>query len=226
MGFIIAPNVWHAIVGFMQSSNRLACLKLRVSGGQVAIISAYAPHSGHSFDSRQLFFEQLGTMIDKTSANGMKVVMGDMNARLLSQLPGEEDCIGEHVLGTGRLRAELGSNRDLLLELCAAHLLAVANTFFPQAPSQLATFRNIGTEKNLPIAPSTHAQLDYLLVPVHRLAQVSHVASDPSEPLASHHYPVIASLDIAIPPRQRQVPKHKFDRVALQDDTTARHFAI
>ena len=55
VGFIIAPSIRDSIIGFLQRSNRLACIKLRVERGRAAIISAYAPHSGWSFDVRQSF---------------------------------------------------------------------------------------------------------------------------------------------------------------------------
>ena len=63
VGFIIAPWIRHAVCGFLQFSNSLACIKIRVTGGQLAIISAYAPHSGYPFDARQAFSRILVTCI-------------------------------------------------------------------------------------------------------------------------------------------------------------------
>ena len=115
VGFIIAPWLRKAVVGFLQQSNRLACLKLRVPHGQISIITAYAPHSGWAFDSRQAFFEDLGVMFTKTSVNGARFVFGDFNARIGHRIPGEEAFIGDYTFGNHRVHGELGSNRSLLI---------------------------------------------------------------------------------------------------------------
>ena len=98
VGFIIAPWAVQSVVGFLQYTNRVACLKFRVPGGKVGIISAYAPHDGHSFDKRQSFFEDLGSTYQRTSVNLGKFIFGDLNSSLFAQLPGEEPFIGDHLL--------------------------------------------------------------------------------------------------------------------------------
>ena len=134
VGFIIAPAARDSVIGFLQRSNRLACIKLRVEKGRAAIISAYAPHSGHSFDSRQSFFSDLQDIVTKTSVNGMKCIFGDFNARPGHAMPGEEAMIGDHTFGNHSAHTELGSNRALLLEFCEAHSLAIGNTFLQLCP--------------------------------------------------------------------------------------------
>ena len=84
------------VQGFLQFSNRLACVKLRVPQGMVAIVFAYAPHAGYDSDVRQPFHEDVGNMCRKTSVNGMRVICGDLNSRLQKRLPGEEAFLGEH----------------------------------------------------------------------------------------------------------------------------------
>ena len=103
---------------WLQQSTRLACLKLRMPQGKLAIISAYAPF-GYPFDERQRFFEDLGTMCRKTSVNWLKYVFGDVNSRIHRQVPGEETVIGEHAFGDPSAELGLGSNNELLLEVCA-----------------------------------------------------------------------------------------------------------
>ena len=128
VGFIVAPGARPAIAGFLQLSSRIACLKMRVAGGKLSMISAYAPHEGHSYDQRQQFYSELDSAYAHTSANGLRLVFGDFNSRFHRQQPGEEDIIGGHVFRTDRPIVP-NSNRELLLELCASHSLAVANSF-------------------------------------------------------------------------------------------------
>ena len=49
VGFLIAPYARAFMIGFMEHSDRLATLRLRVSGGQFGVIAAYAPHNGLDF---------------------------------------------------------------------------------------------------------------------------------------------------------------------------------
>lgn len=124
------------MIGFLQRSSRLFCLKLRVPGGKMALISAYAPHSGWPFDSRQDFFHQLADMYQRTSINVPKLILGDLNARILRRLPGEGTIIGGPMFGTPTAALRLASNRELLLETCAALDVVVANTFFVKPPEE------------------------------------------------------------------------------------------
>ena len=50
VGFIVLPRCAAAIKSFKQVSDRICCIKLRVCGGVVGIITAYAPHNGRPLD--------------------------------------------------------------------------------------------------------------------------------------------------------------------------------
>ena len=41
---------------FAEHNDRIAYLKLRNSGGQLGVISAYAPHGSHEYELKQSFF--------------------------------------------------------------------------------------------------------------------------------------------------------------------------
>ena len=216
VGFIVSPRARHAVYGFLQLSSRIACLKVRVRGGKLALLSAYAPHSGRPFDERQRFFTQLDQAYQRTSVNGMRLVFGDLNARLHIRLPGEEDLIGDFVYETGRAATERNSNRELLVELCTSHSLAIVNTFLNVPIESRVTYRNLGVPPMEAVTPGRFGQLDVLLTPQQDLHQVTDVRSYRSEPLASQHFVVIAEIDGALPPREPGMPRVRIDRDALK----------
>ena len=224
VGFIIAPWARHAVYGFVQLSSRVACLKLKVRNGKIALISAYAPHSGRAYDERQNFHAQLDRAYQRTSVNGPRIVFGDLNARLHTCLPGEGDVIGDFVFRTGRAVEELSSNRELLLELCTSHSLAVANTFMDTPLEGQLAYRNLGVPSMEAVTPARFGQLDLLFMPPDELHRVENVRSYRSEPLASQHFMVIAEIDVALPARTTGPKRQRIDRVALKKSTVGQTF--
>ena len=89
-------------------------------------------------------------------------------------------------------------NRDLLMERCMTHSRAVANMFCPTPPEAKATFHEPGTPPMSPISENGFNMLDLVLVPQDSLHMVAQVQSDRLVPVASHHFPVVASLNISL----------------------------
>ena len=94
VGFIVSPALRSSILGFCQATSRYTCLKVRSSGGKIAIVSAYAPQSGRPFEERFSFFQDLLHFWKSISSHGPKFLLGDFNARLYQQFAGEEEIFG------------------------------------------------------------------------------------------------------------------------------------
>ena len=112
-----------------------------------------------------------------------------------------------------------------LLEFCEAHSLAIGNTFCNCAHDDRATYRHIGTSIVEPITERKHLQLDLGIFPQEFIDDVDYIRSDHMEPLASHHFVVLAQLNVAL------LEKHKpaerlllYDRSALKDTAVSAAF--
>ena len=55
VGYMVAPWMRKSIVSFCQSSSRMASLKIRIEGGKMSIVTAYAPTHTYEFSERQDF---------------------------------------------------------------------------------------------------------------------------------------------------------------------------
>ena len=196
------------------------------SHGRLALVNAYAPNSGYSFDSRQSFFKDLGSAFRRTSVNGMKLVCCELNARIQKQLPGEDTYFCKYVLGRQNADLDSGSNRELLLEFCAANEMYVANTFFDHAPEHQATFRNVGTPPGSVISSSSYTTLDFVLARRTDHERITDIQSHVDEPLASHHFAVVAKLSesLASNVRNTTASVRKKDCSALRSPEVARFF--
>ena len=99
VGFVVAPTLVRNVVGFDQHSSRMASLKLRVQDGVAVLFSVYAPHNMKDLASRMNFYDCLHELYHKTSVNGPVLIFGDLNARLGTRHPGEDEVMGAHGYG-------------------------------------------------------------------------------------------------------------------------------
>ena len=226
VGFIMSPSMRRSIIGFCQLSERLASVKLRVTGGKAVLFSAYAPHSGKPFGERQTFYQHVAEAYSATSSHGPKLLFGDWNARLYRRMPGEEKVIGEHVFYNSSAAIPADANRNLLLELCASNDLVIANTFSEHQPDALVTCYNVGHHPMDQISWKSHSQIDFLLCPREWHVVCKDIRSYRSLALASHHFAIISSLDISVSKPCAQSKRPHACVGALADPLTANRFAV
>ena len=180
--------------GFLQFNERLAVLKLRVRGGRIGIVTAYAPHSLRPYDERQQFYTDLGDVLDKCSVNGPTYILGDLNAKLGAQRPGEEDIIGPFWYGREVTHKVEGCNRDLFMELCTDRCFTVANTFTQAPPGKKVTYFKPGALPMGDITASSHHMIDLFLAPSTHINDVQDLGSIREATLASDHFLVTCRL--------------------------------
>ena len=207
VGFVICPQFARHLVGFNQFNDRIASLRLRVDGGVVAFFSVYAPHNLKELDERCDFYEQLSHCYSTTSANGPKIILGDMNAKIGQRRRGEEDVLGDFCFGVEASHRVEVPNRDFLMEFCWGHGLIVANTKFDNPVDCQATFRAPGAE---PAGSDNHNglhMLDLVLVASDWEMAVLECKSDRWATLASHHSPVKAVFAMTMGPDERSERK-------------------
>ncbi len=226
VGFLISPACRASIYGFCQASNRFVAIKIRASGGKVAIISAYALQSQRPYDERCNFFPELKQFWQSISVNGSKFIFGDFNSRIYTRFPGEESIIGDFFFKNHAIYLRPDLNRLLLIEMCSACGLQATNTFIDLPDDKLVTFRAPGTAPMDTVSPSKFAQLDLLLAPVSDINGVIHIETNRSMALASHHYLILVELQVEIDKRNQ--PCHMqdhFDVHALNDPRLASEFS-
>lgn len=97
VGFIVAPAATPAIIGYQLVSDRLANLRMKVKGGVLTIITAYAPHSGYKYMHRKRFFDELGRIWKPSRDHDCTLVLGDFNAKLYQKFVSDTDMLGDYV---------------------------------------------------------------------------------------------------------------------------------
>ena len=226
VGFLIHPSVRKSVCNFCQYSNRLACLKLRITGGKIAIFSCYAPHQGRAYDERLSYFQNLTQLWHSVSVNGPKLCFGDFNSRLYCRFAAESRIIGNYFFqNTSRtMRADL--NRFLMVEFCSSASLCIANTFFEKTLDKTVTYRELATQPMDEITTKTFAELDFLLVEEHWMHLVADIEARRDLALDSHHFIVICSFNAALEKRKkRNSDGPQLNMEYLRDFDNARYFS-
>ena len=200
VGFLIAPFLRNSVASLRLTSDRICCLKLRVKGGKFVIVNVYAPHNGHEYGYRQHFFSELAETMDITKTHGEQVVVGDFNARIHNSIGGENGVLGNFCFGNAAFNPQPhpNSNRELLIELCTAKGMCVANTFADTDVEHLVTYHDLWQHPLADISRGGFAQLDLLLCVQTNLWRVRQVRSDRREALASHHFLVEAVINVQV----------------------------
>ena len=75
------------------------------------------------------FYEQIQSVIDKVPARDMKILMGDLNAKVATDNTNRDLIMGRQ--GTG----EQNENGELFAEFCTFNDLVIGGTLFPHRPS-------------------------------------------------------------------------------------------
>ena len=202
VGFILSAKVRRSLRSFLQYSDRMACIKVQAGSNLVGILSIYAPHNMKPLPEKVAFYADLTTLYDRCSTDGPKIICGDFNARLGECRSGEDQVIGPHAFGREASRATELSNRELLLEFCFGHGLAVANTFADTSPGEKVTFREAGFDPMGEVCSRGYALLDLALVDQQHLGIISDLASHREATLATNHFLVTCTLNCVFAPRQ------------------------
>ena len=224
VGFIVSPRSRSFVIGFRKHSNRIASIDLRIQGGKAVLFSAYAPHGGYSYEDRQTYFSDLSAAYSRVSSHGPKIIMGDLNDRLAYTQSGEADIIGEFTFGSEHNANDPLSNRNLLVQLCFEHELRISNSFCNQPVEQRVSFFAIGATPFSDLVPANFATLDHVLCPQSWHNTCGEISTHRNIAFASHHFLMIASMDLRVERTQKQTRIRRYDLKALKNDDTSTSF--
>ena len=83
---------------------------------------------------KEAFYEQLQTVLDKVPKRDIKILMGDLNAKIGSDNTGKDLIMGVQALG------EMNENGELFTDLCAFNELVIGGSVFPHKKIHKATW--------------------------------------------------------------------------------------
>ncbi|GBP38449.1 Craniofacial development protein 2 [Eumeta japonica] len=150
VGFLVKPRLKNQIIGFEGITDRLAVLHIKLPKYPKTwtIIQVYSPTEQATKTDIDIFYYKLSEVVETYSENNI-VLMGDFNAQIGVQLPGEEYVIGKY--GKGKR----SKNGEKLVEFLLENNLTPLNTIFRKKPKNKWTW--ISPDGN------TRNEIDYII---------------------------------------------------------------
>lgn len=131
-------------------SERIISARFASKGRNLTIIQCYAPTNLPGLEDKEQFYGQLQGAIGKVQRRDMLILMGDVNAKVVTGNSGREDIMGKEGLG------EINENGDMFVDFCAFNDLCIGGSFFQHTKIHNATWSSPDLY--------THNQIDHITV--------------------------------------------------------------
>ena len=140
MGVIYSNKIKPFIIDVNQHDNRNITIEIRGKNNLMAFTGTHAPHAGCSELIKDKYYDQITNIHENYAVrNNAHYFLGDFNARLLRQAPGEEHTIGPWIFNPTDEDFEILSdnqqnNRERFVACCLEDRYSSMNTLFEKEP--------------------------------------------------------------------------------------------
>lgn len=115
-----------AMLSWKPVSERIIVARYNSKHIKATIIQVYAPTNEASEEEKNKFYSQLQQVYSEQHSHDLVIVMGDLNAKIGYQMPGEEGTVGKHAL-----MAERSDNGERFVASCMENNMAITTTQYP-----------------------------------------------------------------------------------------------
>ncbi|XP_071510344.1 uncharacterized protein [Diadema antillarum] len=173
-------------------------MKIRLRGKQIntTIIQCYAPTNDNVEETKDAFYEQLQHELDSALGHDMKIVMGDLNAKVGDNNSGYDRAMGRYGCGV------MNENGERLVEFCSLNNLVIGGTLFQHKDiHKLTWYSPNGRDRN---------QIDHIMINGMWRRSLQDVRVMRGADAASDHHLVLAVFQVKL--RKTGVSKVKQPR--------------
>ena len=125
VALLMTPEATRALLSWEPLSPRLLTARFNSKGRKTTIVQCYAPTNAADLEEKDEFYNQLQAVVDKIPSRDLKIIMGDLNAKVGSDNKDREQIMGTHGTGTQN------ENGEMFAEFCAFNDLVIGGTLFP-----------------------------------------------------------------------------------------------
>ena len=192
VGFAIHKSVNTAVTNFIPRNKRLCAIILEGKVRPVAIICCHAPWNSKKLrEETEAFYNGLSKLFAELPRRAVKIVLGDLNARV-----GRNPNPGEPHVGKFSYHYRSNNNGERLVNFAAAHDLCISSTMSSRPRRERVTW--VSADR------VTLSQIDHILVQISFSSYISDVRSEWSACNDSDHLPVSAKFVTRYKPEEEE----------------------
>ena len=214
VALLMTSEATQALLSWEPTSPRILMARFNSKGRKVTVLQCYAPTNMADIKEKEEFYEQIQAALDKTPKRDMKIVMGDLNAKVGTNNANRDLIMGKHGIG------EQNENGEIFTEFCTFNDLVIGGTLFPHKTIHKATW----------VSPDgkTKNQIDHITIGRKWRRSLHDVRVKRGADAASDHHLVVAELKTKLKAyRDRaELPTHKFNVHSLREEKKAEEFKI
>ena len=124
VGIFLSKTAAQTLVSWKPINERTIMARFHTRHAKVTVVQVYAPTEVAADSEKDEFYDQLQGVIDEIPSFDIKLVMGDLNAKLSGDRRGIPSSIGPH--GSAD---DINDNGERMLSLCSTSGLSIGNTF-------------------------------------------------------------------------------------------------
>ena len=109
------PKATQALLSWEPVSPRILTARFNSKGRKVTILQCYAPTNIAELVETEIFCKQVQAIMDKTPKRDLKILMGDLNAKVGADNTNRELIMGRHGTGEQNENGELFTEFDLVI---------------------------------------------------------------------------------------------------------------
>ena len=126
VALIMKKDAAGALISWKPISERIVIARFNSKHIKTTIVQTYAPTNDSSEEEKNKFYNQLQQVYRETHSHDLVITMGDLNAKIGCQMPGEEGIVGQHALV-----GERSENGERFVASCMENNMAITTTQYP-----------------------------------------------------------------------------------------------
>ena len=123
---LLSRKAASCLVSWSPVNDRIITARFNSRYIRTSIVQVYAPTNDADEEAKDVFYEQVQSVLDKIPKRDIVILMGDWNAKVGDKQDGEEGVVGRH-----GLHGERSENGERFVELCANNNMVITTTLFP-----------------------------------------------------------------------------------------------
>jgi len=213
VGLMMSKEASKALMEWKPVNKRIITARLFSKYIKTSVIQVYAPTEDAEEEDKENFYEQLQATFNQLPTHYVKLIMGDLNAKVGADPSGFGDIMGNHGVG------ERNDNGLLLLSFCEFNNLVVTGTIFPHRAIHKATW--------VSPAGQTQNQIDHVIISRQHRTSLLDTRVQRGADVASDHYLVRTKIQLKL--RSCKVirsSRSRYNTSLLKYPGTKKHFCI